>query len=48
MNYVKYFDFEMLNKHSNEQIQFISGLFYLGIYVTVIYILVKLFIKYDK
>jgi len=45
---MKYFDFDLLNKHFNEQVDFLSGLFWLAIYVIVLYTLVKLFLKYDN
>lgn len=45
---MRYFDFDMLNKHYNEQVEFITGLFYLAIYVGVIYFLVKKFLEWDN
>ena len=45
---MKYFDFDMLNKHFNEQVEFLSGLLWLTIYVIVVYTLIKLFLYYDN
>ena len=48
MNYTKYFDFDMLNKHYNEQVEFFFGLLWLAIYVIVVYTLVKWFLDWDN
>lgn len=48
IKYTKYFDFDMLNKHFNEQMEFFTDLICLAIYVAVVYTLVKIFLKYDN
>jgi len=48
MKYTKYFDFEMLNKHFNERLEYISSWLWLAIILIVGYTLVKLFLKYDN
>lgn len=45
---MKYFDFVMLNKHFNEQVEFLTGLLWLAIYVIVIYTFVKWFLDWDN
>lgn len=46
--YNKYFDFDMLNKHFNEQIEFLSGILWLAIYVFLVYTFVRIFLHYDN
>ena len=46
--YTKYFDFDMLNKHVTEQLNQISGLIWLAIYISIIYTFVKWFLDWDN
>lgn len=46
--YTKYFDFDMLNKHVTEQLNQISGLIWLAIYIIIIYTFVKWFLDWDN
>jgi len=45
---VKYFDFDMLNKHFIETVDYISSWVWFIAYLLVIYTCIKLFLKYDK
>jgi len=47
MKHVKYFDFDMLNKHYQEALQLISSYIWLAIVLLIVYTAYKLFEKYD-
>jgi hypothetical protein len=47
MKHVKYFDFDMLNKHYNEAVELISDYIWLAIILLMVYTAYKLFEKYD-
>ena len=48
MEKMKYFDFDMLNKHSMETLDYISSWFLLAFIVIIVYTIVKLFLKWDN
>lgn len=48
MNYTRWFDFDMLNKHFNEYIDNISEWIWLAILLIIGYTIYKLFEKYDR
>jgi hypothetical protein len=44
---MKYFDFDMLNKHFYERLDYISSWIWLAILIIVAYTIIKVFLKYD-
>jgi hypothetical protein len=44
---MKYFDFDMLNKHFDERLDYISSWIWLAILIIVAYTIIKVFLKYD-
>ena len=48
MKHTKYFDFDMLNKHSKENLDVMLDYIWLAIIVIVLYIIVTKFLEWDN
>jgi hypothetical protein len=44
---MKYFDFDILNKHFDERLDYISSWIWLAFLIIVAYTIIKVFLKYD-